>query len=128
MGDALALLVEVGEGGGADGLGLVGEGLAVAEPPRRPVQPVRAAQQLLPLLELEVRRVGRGRGVVGVAGPEEGGAVVGEVAQLALVAVDVGFVVSEALVDLGARGRGDVLLFEAHLAELTMFVSCVVLL
>lgn len=56
--------------------------------------------------------------VVGVAGAEECGAVRGEGAQFAFEAVDVGFVVAEALVDFGACGGRDVLLFQAHLIEL----------
>lgn len=116
MRDPLALLVEVGEGAGADLLRVVGEGLAGAQALGAAVEAVGAGEQLLALLELQVR--GAGVGVVGVAGAEEGGAVVGEGAQLALVAVHVGFEVAEALVYLGARGGGDVLLFETHLSEL----------
>lgn len=117
--DALALGVEVGEGGGADGLGLVGEGLGGAQALRGAVEAVGAGQQLLPLLELEVARARAG--VVGVARAEERGAVVGEGPQLALGLVDVGLEVAQARVDLVAARRGDVLLLQTHLAELFWF-------
>lgn len=103
--DGLALAVQVGQGAGADGLGLVGEGLAGLEALGAAVQAVGAGEELLALLE------GGVRGVVAVAGAEEGGAVVGQAAEFAAVGVHVRVPVAETLVDLGAgRGR-DVLLF-----------------
>lgn len=117
--DALALGVEVGEGGGADGLGLVGEGLGGAQALGGAVQAVGAGEQLLALLELAV---GRARvGVVRVARPEQGGAVVGEAAELPLRLVDVRLEVAQPRVDPVPVGRGDVLLLQAHLAELWCF-------
>ncbi|TQW06607.1 hypothetical protein IF2G_06029 [Cordyceps javanica] len=112
--DGLALAVQVGEGAGANLLRLVGEGLAGLEALGAAVEAVGAGEQLLALLEVDVGGAG---GVVGVAGAEEGGAVRGEVGELAAAAVDVGLVVAEALVDLAAGRRGDVGLFEAHLAD-----------
>ena len=71
---------------------------------------------MLALLELVVFRR-----VVGVAGAEEGGAVVGEGFELAFGGVDVGFEIAEAGVDAGAGGGGDVLFFNAHHVELECF-------
>lgn len=74
---------------------------------------------MLALLELHVG----GGWIVRVSVPEEGRAVGGEGGQLALVGVDVGFEVSEALVYFRAGGGGDVLLLETHLAELLFHLS-----
>lgn len=108
----------------ADGLGLVGQGLAVAQALRAAVQAVCAGQKLLPLLQLRILP-GAGR-VVGVPRPEEGGPVGGERVELALVLVHGGLEVAETLVDLGAGGRWDVGFLEAHLSELSHFVSTTV--
>lgn len=113
--DGLALAAQVGEGGRADGLGLVGQALARLEALRGAVEAVRARQELLPLLELHVVGVVRVRGV---AAAEEGGAVVAQGAEAAGGLVDGGLHVAEALVRLGPGGGGDVLLLELHLAEL----------
>ncbi len=69
---------------------------------------------MLALLELVVFRR-----VVGIAGAEEGGAVVGESLEFAFSGVDVGFKVAEAGVYAGAGGGGDVLLFDTHHVELS---------
>jgi hypothetical protein len=122
--DGLALSMQIGEGARADGLGLGGEGLGGLEALGGAIEAVGSRKQLLALLELEVvRATARAGRVVGVAGPEEGGAVVGQGAELALVGVDIGFVVSEALVYFGPRRGGNVLLFEAHLPELGWSVN-----
>ena len=68
---------------------------------------------MLALLELVVSG-----GVVGVAGAEEGGAVVGEGFELAFRGVDVGFEVAEAGIYAGAGCGGDVLFFDAHHVKL----------
>ena len=91
-------------------LRLVRHPLTIPQPLTTPVQAIRPAEQLLALLELLVVT----GGVVGVAGAEEGGAVVGEGLEFAFCGVDVGFEVAEAGVDAGAGRRGDVLLFDAH--------------
>ncbi len=55
--DDVPLALQVGERAGADGLGLVGQGLAVLEALGAAVQAVGAGQQLLALLQ-PGRRVG----------------------------------------------------------------------
>ena len=62
--------------------------------------------------------------VVGVAGAEEGGAVVGEGFELAFGGVDVGFEVAEAGVYARAGCGGDVLFFDAHHVELWRMSAC----
>ena len=94
-------------------LRLIRHPLAVPQPLAAPVQPIRSAQQLLALLEL----VDFGR-IVGVAGAEEGRAVIGQSFELAFGGVDVGFEVAEAGVYAGASCGGDVLFFDAHHVEL----------
>lgn len=110
--DGLALSVQIRKSARPDGLRLVRQRLAGLEALRAPVEPVRSGEELLPLLELHVVRV------VCVAPAEEGGAVLGQRAQLAAVFVEVGLVVSVSGVGFCAvRGR-DVGSFELHLAEL----------
>ena len=109
----LPLYLQIRQRAPPDILRLVRHALAVPQPLTAPVQPVRPAQQLLALLELVV--FGR---VVGVAGAEEGGAVVGEGFELTFRGVDVRFEVAEARVDARAGCRGDVLFFDAHHVEL----------
>lgn len=113
--DSLSLPVQVGQGTGANILGLVGKGLAGLEALGAAVEAVGAGEQLLALLEVNVRGT---RGVVLVAGAKEGRAVGGEVGQLATAGVDIGFVVAEALVDFAAGRGGNVGFFEAHLTKL----------
>lgn len=74
--DAAALLGELAERVGADGLGLVGEGLRRPQPLRAAVQPLRAGQQLLALLQVRVRPARGGVVVVPVAPAEQGRPVV----------------------------------------------------
>lgn len=78
--------------------------LALAQPPGTAVQPVGAGEELLALLELRVALLW----VVGVAGAEELGFVVGVLLQLALGGVEVGFEVAEARVVFAFEGYGDV--------------------
>lgn len=111
----LALAAQVGERGGANGLGLVGEALAGLEALRGAVEAVRAREELLALLELHVVGVVRVRGV---AAAKEGGAVLAQGAEAAGRLVDGGLHVAEALVCFRSGGGGDVLLLELHLAEL----------
>lgn len=87
--------------------------LTIPQPLTAPVQPVRSAQQLLALLELIVFSR-----VIGVAGAEEGGAVVGEGFELAFGGVDVRFEVAEAGIYAGTGCGGDVLFLDAHHVEL----------
>lgn len=108
--DDLALGVQVGEGGGADGLGLVGEGLGGAEALGGAVEAVGAGEELLALLELAVRGARRGVWIIGVARAEERGAIVGERLQLPPRLVDVRLEVAEAHVHLGPALARDVLL------------------
>ena len=61
---------------GADGLGLVGEGLGVAQALGAAVEALGAREQLLALFELGVGGTSRGR-VVRVPRPEQRGAVLG---------------------------------------------------
>ena len=142
MVDRLALLLQLGERAGSDGLGLVRQRLAGLEPLRAAVQPVRSydertseseprrprkgekknknskqptCQQLLPLLKVCVLR--RRTRVVAVARAEQGAPVVGQGAELAAVAVHVGLVVTQAAVDGAALRRRHVLLLHLHLVE-----------
>lgn len=112
--DGLPLAVQVGEGGGADGLGLVGEALAGLEALGGPVEAVGPGQELLALLELDVAGGVR----VPLAGAEEGGPVVGQGPELPLRLVDGRLHVAVPLVGPRAGPGGDVLLLELHLAEL----------
>ena len=98
-------------------LGLIRNPLRIPQPLTAPIQPVRATQQLLPLLQLLIARIRRII-IVPVAGAKEGGFVGGEGFELALARVDVGLMVPDAGVDGGAGVGGDVLLLEAHLGEL----------
>ncbi len=123
--DNIPLPLQVGQRVRADCLGLISQGLAVLQPLRAAIQTVGAAQQLLALLQLDISWV------VAVAAAKEGGPVVRQVLELALVAIHVRLVVAEALVHLGPRSRGDVLLGEFHLVQLresSASVSCSVLL
>lgn len=116
--DGLALGVQVGQRGGADGLRLRGEGLAVADALGGAVEAVGGREELLALREVDVGGVGRGVLFVGVAAREEGGAVGREGGQAGAGRCDCVLVGAEAGVYLWAGGGGDVLFFEAHLAEL----------
>lgn len=97
--DRLPLNLQVRQRAPANILRLVRDPLAVPQPLAAAVQPVRSAEELLPLLELVV--FGR---VVRVAGAEEGGAVRREGFELAFRGVDVGFEVAEAGVQARAGG------------------------
>ena len=109
----LPLQLQIRQRPPSDLLRLVRHPLAIPQPLTAPVQSVRPAEQLLALLELVV--FGR---FVGVAGAEEGGAVVGEGLELPFRGVDVGFEVAEARVYAGTGGGGDVLFFDAHHVQL----------
>ncbi len=111
--NCLPLRVQIRQRTPPDILRLQRYALTFPQPLRAAIQAVGSGQQLLPLLELVVR----GR-VVGIAVAEERFAVVGERLEFAFVGVDVAFEIAEALVDLATDGRGDVLLFDAHLVEL----------
>lgn len=109
----LPLYLQIRQRSPSNILRLIRHPLTVPQPLTAPVQPIRSAQQLLALLELVI--CGR---VVGVAGAEEGGAVVGEGFELAFCGVDVGFEVAEAGIYTRAGCGGDVLFFDAHHVEL----------
>ncbi|KAI7922132.1 hypothetical protein M0657_003740 [Pyricularia oryzae] len=106
--------------GGVLDLGALREGVAVLQPPAAAVQPIRAPEQLLPLLQLHVRRrrAAAPRRVVLVPAAKQRGPVAGQGVKSAPHGVDVRLVVAEALVHARARARGNVLLLlQPHLAE-----------
>ena len=111
--DCFSLQLEIRQRPPANVLRLQRNPLTLPQPVRAAVQALGAGKQLLALLELVVAA-----GVVAISRAEEGGAVVGEGFEFAFAGVDVGFVVAEAEVRFAARGRGDVLFFDAHLVEL----------
>ena len=110
----MSLAMQISQRARANILRVVRQPLAIPQPLRRPVQPLRARQQLLPLLELHVPTAR----VVGIARAEERGTVMRQVLQAPLGGVGVSLVVAEALVYFRARGGGNVRFLEAHLVEL----------
>ena len=111
--NCLPLQLQIGQCISSNIFRFVRNSLTVSQALRTSTQSICSAEQLLALLELVVRA-----GVVRVAISKKSGTVGGEGFERAFVGVDVRFVVSKALIYFRAGGRGDVLLFEAHLIEL----------
>ena len=116
MHNLLPLPAQIGQRVASNILRLERDPLAIPQPSRAPVQPVRPAQQLLPLLQLLVARAALG--VIAVAGTEEGFAVGGEGREFAFLTVHVCVPVAETLVDLAFLRCGDVFFLDAHLIQL----------
>lgn len=114
--DNFSLPAQVCQSARADTLRLVGERLACLKTLSAAVETVGSRQQLLALFHMNI---GRPSGVVGVARPKQGRTIGGERRQFASGLVGIGFVVAEALVDLGARAGWDILFLQAHLSQLT---------
>merc|ERR1712080_610729 len=83
--------------------------LTLAQPAAAPLQPIRATQQLLPLLQLLIARR-----VVRVPVTEQRRLVALEALKLTLRGVDVALVVPEALVDFRLRVLRNVRFLQAH--------------
>lgn len=113
--DDIALAFQIGERACANRLCIVGKCLAVLEALCASVQTVGARQQLLALLQLNISAAW----VIRVAATKQSSAVICQSTQLALVSIDIRFVVAEALIDAHAARRGDVLFLELHLADLS---------
>lgn len=114
------LRIQVAQDARANALRLVRQPLAVAQPLRGPLQPVRPAQQLLPLVHDGVTAAPGTAAAAAAA--EEGGAVavLRELEQRGAGDVEVVRVVAEAGFDLVSERGGDVGELEGHLANLEL--------
>lgn len=110
--NGLALARKVRECIATNVFGLERYALAFPQSTAAPFQPIRTAQQLLPLLQLVVPRR-----IIGVSLAEQGRLVVLQASQLALCCVDIALVVPEALVDFDCEVLWDVRLLQSHGTE-----------